>query len=116
MRTFCAAVSRVNGGNGGRLVGLALMRFSGVGLNSIDDKKSGAGAREIAMALGIVCDLETHAGREREFAAVFELDFEFTLDAEKHVPFRTPVARQITRRIFHHAHAHAAALDGPPVR
>src|SRR3954469_25808659 len=86
-------------------------RGSPVWLDLIDDEKSGAGAREVAMALGIVRDLETHAGREHELAAVFQFDFEFTLDAEKHVPFRTPVARQITRRIFHHAHPHAAALN-----
>src|SRR5678816_80762 len=111
MRTFCAAVSRVKGGKGGRPVGVALISFSRERSVSVDHEKCRAVAGEIAMPLSLVGDLKAHARRKHELAAVLELDLELAVDAEEDMPLRAPVARQVARRVFDHAHAHVAALQ-----
>src|SRR5882724_9599172 len=55
------------------------------------------------MGLGVVADLVAHAGREDEFAAVFEGRFQLALHAEKNMSFLAPMVGEIAGRIVDHA-------------
>src|SRR3982751_979250 len=68
------------------------------------------------MRFGAIRHVVAHARTESETASVGELCFEFALEAQQEVSLRAPVIRDVTRRVFQHAHAHLAELARAPAR
>lgn len=66
------------------------------------------------MGLGVVGDLVGDARSQSKPASVFQFRVEFPLNAEQHVPFRAPVVRELTRRIFNHPHADRTKVLSSP--
>src|ERR1043166_188144 len=68
------------------------------------------------MGLGVVRDLKALAGGQHELAAVFQLDFQLTLETKEHVAFGAPVTGQIAGSVLDDAHANVAEVARAPER
>lgn len=67
------------------------------------------------MGLGVVGDLVGDARSQSKPASILQFRVEFPLKAEQHVPFRAPVVREVTRRIFNHAYADRTKVLSSPI-
>src|SRR4030042_1542299 len=67
------------------------------------------------MRLGLCSDLIAHAWFQNEFAAIFKLRVQFTLQTQQDMTLYTPVVCQVPGCVLDHAHTDIAKITGPPV-
>jgi hypothetical protein len=63
----------------------------------------------------VVTDLICHAWLEDEVATILKFGSEFSVNAEKHMAFDTPVVGQITRRVLNHPNTDTPEIPSAPV-
>lgn len=68
------------------------------------------------MGLGSICNLIAHSGCQHEPPAIFELGVQLSLQAQEDVSLRTPMIRDISRRVLDEAHPDAPELLRTPAR
>src|SRR5262245_57720563 len=68
------------------------------------------------MRFRTVRNLIAHTRLPRKHATVAQLRTHLPFETEKHMSFLAPMARNIARRVFHHAHSHIAELSRSPYR
>lgn len=80
----------------------------------VDDEQPGADSTRRAVRLRMVRNLITDSGCEDEGPTVGQQGFQLPVQAQENVPLFTPMIRNISRRVFHHANAQRAKLSRPP--
>jgi hypothetical protein len=68
------------------------------------------------MCLGIVGNLVTHAGHERELASILKFGLKVSFDTEKDVAFDAPMVGNVPRRILDAPYANRSKVSHLCVR